>query len=95
VKTLFGAAVFLLSLFAMRRILVNSGALDPWSAFLFVSATVGISFGGFLFLEAAFDAHRNQVRKEMDAMRQELVESSEASAPHSEARSSPPRSSSS
>jgi hypothetical protein len=91
VKTGLGAALFLLSLFVMRRILVNAGALDPWSAFLFVTSSVGVSFGGFLFLEAAFDAHRDQVRRELEMMRRELADSRSTALPESSSeRSSPP-----
>lgn len=91
-KTGLGAAVFLLSLFVMRRTLVSTGALDPWSAFLFVTSSVGVSFGGFLFLEAAFDAHRDQMRRELETLRKELADS-RASAPQdsSSERSSLPR----
>jgi hypothetical protein len=92
VKTGLGAAVFLLSLFVMRRVLVSTGALDPWSAFLFVTSSVGVSFGGFLFLEAAFDAHRDQVKRELEMLRRELAESRVSSPPESSSeRSSPPR----
>ena len=91
-KTGLGAAVFLLSLFVMRRTLVTAGALDPWSAFLFVTSTVGVSFGGFLFLEAAFDAHRDQVRRELDSLRKELDDSRASAPPESSSeQSSPPR----
>lgn len=71
-KSIFGAAVFFLSLFFMRRILVGSGVLDPWTAFLFVTSAVGVSLAGFLFLESAFDAHREATHRELDAMRREL-----------------------
>ena len=91
-KTGLGAAVFLLSLFVMRRTLVSTGALDPWSAFLFVTSAVGVSFGGFLFLEAAFDAHREQVRRELEALRKELDDSRASAPPDSSSeRSFPPR----
>ncbi len=71
-KSFVGAGVFLISLFLMRRILVSAGVLDPWTAFLFVTAAVGVSFAGFLFLEAALDAHREATRRELDALRRDL-----------------------
>ncbi len=71
-KTFLGAVVFLVSLVLMRRILVNAGLLEPWTAFLFVTSTVGVSLAGFLFLEGALDAHRNETRRELDALRREI-----------------------
>jgi hypothetical protein len=72
VKTLLGAVVFLVSLIVMRRILVGAGVLDPWNAFLFVTSAVGVSLAGFLFLEGAVDAHRAEMRREIEALRREL-----------------------
>jgi hypothetical protein len=72
VKTLLGAVVFLVSLVLMRRILVNAGLLEPWTAFLFVTSAVGVSLAGFLFVEGAIDAHRNETRRELEALRREL-----------------------
>ena len=80
-KSLFGGAVFLASLFLMRRILVSAGVLDPWTAFLFVTSAVGVSLAGFLFLEGALDAHRDATRRELDAVRRELSARSSRAAP--------------
>jgi len=88
VKTGLGAAVFLLSLFVMRRTLVSTGVLDPWSAFLFVTSSVGVSFGGFLFLEAAFDALREQMRRELEDLRKELADSRASAPPESSSEQS-------
>ncbi len=74
-KTLLGAAVFLVSLVVMRRILVGAGVLDSWSAFLFVTSAVGVSLAGFLFLEGALDSHRAETRRELEAMRREMSRS--------------------
>jgi hypothetical protein len=71
---LLGSVVFLVSLFAMRQLLVGSGMLDPLASLLFLSCLVGIPLGGILLLEGAFDAEQRRLRQDLEAMRRELSE---------------------
>lgn len=65
-----GSVVFLLSLFLMRQVLVQTGLLAPTEALVFLVAAVGIPLGGIVFLEGAFDAEYRRLEKEVRALRE-------------------------
>ena len=73
-KTVLGSVVFLVSLFGLRQILIGAGLLDPLTALLFVGCLVGIPLGGVLFLEGALESEQERMRRELDAVREELAE---------------------
>ena len=73
-KSLIGSAVFLVSLFVLRRILVESGTLTPDLALVFLACVVGIPLGGIVFLEGAIERESQDLRREIDSLRAELSE---------------------
>lgn len=71
-RVLIGSVVFLLSLYLMRQVLVQTGLLSPMAALVFLVAAVGIPLGGIVFLEGAFDAEYRRLEKELRALREEV-----------------------
>lgn len=72
VRVVIGSVVFLLSLYLMRQVLVETGLLSPMAALVFLVAAVGIPLGGIVFLEGAFDAEYKRLEKELSALREEV-----------------------
>ena len=75
-----GSAVFLLSLFLMRQVLVQTGLLSPTAALVFLVAAVGIPLGGIVFLEGAFDHEMKRLEREVESLREEIRRLREPSA---------------
>ncbi len=71
-KTVLGCAVFVASLFLLRRILVETGLLTPTLALAFLACLVGIPLGGIVFLEGALDSSARDLRREIEALRAEI-----------------------
>ena len=71
-KALLGSAVFLVSLYLMRQILVGTGLLSPTLALVFMVAVVGIPLGGIIFLESAFDLETRKLRSEVRGLREDV-----------------------
>jgi hypothetical protein len=71
-KTVLGSAVFVASLFVLRRILVETGMLTPSMALAFLACVVGIPLGGIVFMEGALDSTARELRREIEALRAEL-----------------------
>ena len=80
-KSVIGSVVFLVSLFLMRRILVDAGVLSPTLALLFLACVVGIPLGGIVFLEGALDQESRDLRREIDGLRAEIAELRQHAAP--------------
>jgi hypothetical protein len=72
VRVAIGSVVFLLSLFLMRQVLVETGLLTPTAALVFLVAAVGIPLGGIVFLEGAFDREHRRLEREVEALREEV-----------------------
>jgi hypothetical protein len=72
VRVVIGSVVFLLSLYLMRQVLVETGLLSPMAALVFLVAAVGIPLGGIVFLEGAFDHEYRKLDKEVRALREEV-----------------------
>ena len=71
-RVVFGSVVFLLSLFLMRQVLVNTGLLPPGTALVFLLAAVGIPLGGIVFLEGAFEQEHKKLEDQVRQLREEL-----------------------
>ena len=71
-RVVIGSVVFLLSLYLMRQVLVETGLLSPTAALVFLVAAVGIPLGGIVFLEGAFDTEYRRLEKEVKDLREEL-----------------------
>jgi uncharacterized membrane protein YccC len=80
-KSLIGSAVFLVSLFVMRRILVEAGVMTPDLALVFLACVVGIPLGGIVFLEGAIERESQDLRREIDSLRAEIAALRESTPP--------------
>jgi hypothetical protein len=72
-KPLLGSVVFVASMFLLRRILVDAGILTPSLALAFLACLVGIPLGGIVFLEGAIDQQGRELRREIEALREEIA----------------------